>query len=203
MPAATGYRGFTLIEVVLAIAVGLIIIAGVSVGYSYAKRAAIMDNQRKNVAFVKTWVEQAIVANQANLGSGGSNQPPLFTQDQLASVANSLPSLRIDPYNGATRVAGCLGCPGNGSCFHAITQAYNFNPIPIGPTLESWTPNCGSALFYFPADSYQSQINVTRADGSTATFFGYVVAESDPDGNIVAAEGGNSPAIQATPPPAP
>ena len=33
-------RGFTLIEVVLAIAVGLIIIAGVSVGYTYVNRAA-------------------------------------------------------------------------------------------------------------------------------------------------------------------
>ena len=42
-------RGFTLIEVVLAIAVGLIIIAGVSVGYTYMKRTAISDNQRKDV----------------------------------------------------------------------------------------------------------------------------------------------------------
>ena len=33
-------KGFTLIEVVLAIAVGLIIIAGVSVGYTYVNRAA-------------------------------------------------------------------------------------------------------------------------------------------------------------------
>ena len=41
-----GCRAFTLIEVVLAIAVGLIIIASVSVGYSYAKRAAITDDQK-------------------------------------------------------------------------------------------------------------------------------------------------------------
>ena len=45
-------KGFTLIEVVLAIAVGLIIIAGVSVGYTYIKRAAVTDNQRKDVAKV-------------------------------------------------------------------------------------------------------------------------------------------------------
>ncbi|MDO8530155.1 MAG: prepilin-type N-terminal cleavage/methylation domain-containing protein [bacterium] len=43
-------QGFTLIEVVLAIAVGLIIVAGVAVGYNYAKRAAIIDNQRKDAA---------------------------------------------------------------------------------------------------------------------------------------------------------
>jgi prepilin-type N-terminal cleavage/methylation domain-containing protein len=41
--------GFTLIEVVLAIAVGLIIIATVVIGYSYAKRSAITDNQRKEL----------------------------------------------------------------------------------------------------------------------------------------------------------
>ena len=45
-------KGFTLIEVVLTTAVGLIIIAGVSVAYSYAKRAVIVDNQRKEVSNV-------------------------------------------------------------------------------------------------------------------------------------------------------
>ncbi|HEV3311657.1 MAG TPA: DUF6531 domain-containing protein [Chloroflexota bacterium] len=46
-------------------AVGLIIIAGVSVGYTYAKRAAIMDNQRKDVLAVKSYVEQAVASQQA------------------------------------------------------------------------------------------------------------------------------------------
>jgi prepilin-type N-terminal cleavage/methylation domain-containing protein len=59
--------GFTLIEVVLAIAVGLIIIAGISIGYVYAKRATIINNQRKDAAAIKTMVEQAIAAQQANL----------------------------------------------------------------------------------------------------------------------------------------
>ena len=45
-------KGFTLAEVVLTIAVGLMVIAGVSVVYIYAKRSAIIDNQRKQVAKV-------------------------------------------------------------------------------------------------------------------------------------------------------
>jgi prepilin-type N-terminal cleavage/methylation domain-containing protein len=52
-------KGFTLIEVVLAIAVGLIIIAGVSVGYSYSKKAAIVDNQ-KNISIPPVQVKDSI-----------------------------------------------------------------------------------------------------------------------------------------------
>lgn len=47
---------------------GLIIMAGVGVGYTYAKRAAIMDNQRKDVVAIKAYVEQAIARSQGPAG---------------------------------------------------------------------------------------------------------------------------------------
>ncbi len=53
-------QGFTLIEVVLAIAVGLLIIAAVSVGYSYSKRAAVSDNQKTNLQPIQKSVKNSL-----------------------------------------------------------------------------------------------------------------------------------------------
>jgi len=201
--------GFTLIEVVLAIAVGLIIIAGVSVGYVYAKNAAIWDNQRKDAAAIKSWIEQSIAADQAALGQGipmttcpapSGFCPPQFTQAQLGGLAQSLPSMQIDPYSGATRSTGCSPFSGQGttSCFDAITLTYSCSlfpcPIPLGPTFDPAArgPGGGSSIFYFHADSFPTPFQVTLADGSQSTYFGYVVAEGDADGNLVAAAGGSS-----------
>ena len=66
-------KGFTLIEVVLAIAVGLIVIAGVSVGYHYAKKVAIIDNQKKDV------------------GSSASTSTPLAAPNSTVSAPTSTP----------------------------------------------------------------------------------------------------------------
>lgn len=219
----SGKQGFTLIEVVLAIAVGLIIIAGVSVGYTYAKRAAIIDNQRKNIGAIKTFVEQAITSLQAAAASGqGSLVPPPITNSQLTALADRLTSLKFDPYTGAQRLEGCTAAS---SCYTVITaqpngsygpslsasglvsgngigdvltnlaggMAYAFLARTIGvPDLPIWSGGAGSAVVYVPGTSFQATFQVTMADGSTRTLYGYVVFETDENGNFVAAEGGDT-----------
>lgn len=201
-------RGFTLIEVVLAIAVGLIIIAGVSVGYTYAKRAAILDNQRKNVAAIKTFLEQAIASQQANPGEGSSNCtggtgfcPPAITIQQLGQLALRLPSLKNDPYTGTARVDDSgnvvLNCTnGIGPCIGVRLLRWAGTLVASGKMDDligsPWTKGSGSGVEYAYTYSYRDTIDIWLSDGSRKHFNGYVIAESDQDGNIIAAEGGDA-----------
>lgn len=190
-------RGFTLIEVVLAIAVGLIITAGVSVGYTYAKRTAILDNQRKNLAAIKTWLEQAIASQQANMPTGGGPlKPPPITAAQLGQLSLQLPSLRFDPYTGQERFTSAgvpTGC--GGSCIFIVSgTGFIFTSAPAHPSQLGigWPKGKGSGVGYLYCGSFTScVISIPLADGTTKRFDGFAVVETDEDGNFVAAEGGS------------
>ena len=188
-------RGFTLIEVVLAIAVGLIIIAGVSVGYAYAKHAAQMDNSRKDVAFIKTYVETAITAQQAGLAAGGGPLlPPAITYPQLTALAQQLPSMRIDPYTGRERVVFASPGPSYYTAGRFNQDGVEGQTVwnsPHSRYVPAWVPGTGSVIIYLYGDTFNRKFTITLADGTTQSFYGYIVWETDADSNYVAAAGGS------------
>lgn len=201
----TAVSGFTLIEVVLAIAVGLIIIAGVSVGYGYAKRAAIIDNERKTMAAVKTFVEQAITAQQADLASnGGFLTAPVLTFPQIQQLAKNVPSLRYDPFSGVERsltdcalttTDPCIGSSDvSAQAALAMDMAVRATVVNSTTIDGTNTGRTGSAVNYLYASSGMSySISIILADGTTKQFYGYAVTETDEAGKIVAADGGTEP----------
>jgi prepilin-type N-terminal cleavage/methylation domain-containing protein len=189
-------RGFTLMEVVLAIAAGLIILASVTVGYSYAKRSLIADGQRKDVAAIKTSVEEGIATEQSALSSGngtGGLQPPLFAFTQMQQLASKLPSLQTDPYNGVNRSQGAAGgtydCASgtSGSCIGAV----QYGSGPITSPLNGGTTGSHVVYYYVTGNTtpFATSIPISLGDGTSRTFFGYAVIETDDVGNIVAADG--------------
>lgn len=212
-------RGFSLIEVVLAIAVGLVIMGGICIGYYYVRRSSIVDNQRRDVATIRVLVEQFLATAQANMSQGatsncvdshvGACAPPLTT-DQLGQWAARMASLRVDPYTGATRVdndghPACVQRPG--SCISSIDLPGDADPSTIpdvalssnmGELLQAgWRAGDGAGLAYvYSGRSAGDSYRVTLADGTTRTFYGYMVLASDPDGAIVAADGGDASLAQ-------
>jgi len=216
-------RGFTLIEVVLAIAVGLIIIAGVSVGYTYAKRAAIIDNARKTVSALKGYVEQSIAAQQAQVSAGEKGCPwstapfcaPLLSTAQMKNLGNMIPQLQTSVLTGRHYwvLDGCNGfqtspsCP-SGNCssnfiMGSFRSDYAFN------TNVDLTNVTGSyigfdTIEYFSGMGNGGKFTVGLGDGSTNTYYGYVIIMTDEQGTPIVADGGgpewNTGRLSYTPP---
>lgn len=105
-------HGFTLIEVVLAIAVGLIIIAGVSVGYNYVKKAAITEDQRNNVG-LSTPTSTPIVA-------------PTSTTSAPTSTPKKVPVVVVDSCNTISTWT-----------FRSVSQ-HETGPTPTGVSMGYW-----------------------------------------------------------------
>lgn len=81
-----GRKGFTLVEVALAVAVGLIIIGGAVLGYGAVKDNAANSNARSKVLSTLSIVEEYAAGN-------GGSYPALATMQTL------LPTKRPDDYN--------------------------------------------------------------------------------------------------------
>jgi prepilin-type N-terminal cleavage/methylation domain-containing protein len=65
-PRRFGVRGFTLVEVALAIAVGLIVIAGAVIGYNVTKDSAANSTARERVNQASAFIAEYAAANSGN-----------------------------------------------------------------------------------------------------------------------------------------
>lgn len=178
--------GFTLVEVALTIAMGLVIIAAAMTAFNVTKRNAITATQQNEAAAMKALVETAVARG---------NFPAWTTDTQIRRGLFSLVETATkNPYTGTLRIFktadGGIGV--YAAC--AITADANItspvhNPCP-GPGDTGTTPMGGGFAFVHNTSSGNSKMTVTYSDGTTKEFQGWTFIETDMSGNIVSAVGG-------------
>jgi len=178
--------GFTLVEVALSIAMGLVIIAAAMTAFNVTKRNAITATQQNEAAAMKALVETAVARGSfPSWSTDAEIQRGLFS---LVETANK------NPYTGTLRSFkagdGGIGiysaCEVTGS---AIISSPIHNPCP-GPNDSGSTLMGGGFSFIHNTTSGNATMTVTYADGTTKTFQGWAFVETDMTGNIVSAVGG-------------
>src|SRR5579862_2322021 len=125
---SAGQAGFSLLEVVLAVALGIIILGGVTIGYTYGKRAMVVNNQRTEVQTFKTFIEDA---RSAKAAAGTTSYGPDLTGDQMCGVLQKIPSMLTDPYTGNLRAGPSANCAGTDAGVYATTDP---PPTPVSTT---------------------------------------------------------------------
>ena len=178
--------GFTLVEVALTIAMGLVIIAAAMTAFNVTKRNAITATQQNEAAAMKALVETAVArGNFPAWASDAEIQRGLFS---LVETANK------NPYTGTLRSFktgdGGIGvysaCEIQGS---AVISSPVHNPCP-GPNDSGSVPMGGGFSFIHNTTSGNATMSVTYADGTNKSFQGWAFVETDMNGNIVSAVGG-------------
>jgi len=206
---STGQTGFTVLEVVLAISLGLFVLGGVTVGYVYGKRAMIVNNQRTEILTFKTFIEDA---RSAKAAAGISSFGPDLNVDQMCGIVQKIPSMLIDPYNGNHRVPATAGSgnvagPCAGDTATGSGSVYFTNDLGGPPAITfakgtdlGTAAATASSVIYVNCDNSVNAgcgttppaFNFNLISGTTQTVYGYAIVETDGDGNIVAVAGGDN-----------
>lgn len=180
--------GFTLVEVALAIAIGLVIIAAAVIAFNVSKRNAITATQQNEAAAMKAIVETAVARGTlpqwtTTPGVGGLNdvQRGLFSVVETAST---------NPYTGTVRtpgasVGGYAACPLTTGGLKDLISPLG-NPCAAGGSLLQ------GGFAYVYDISGGTKYKVTFADSTAKVFEGWAFVETDMAGNIVAASGGGT-----------
>jgi type II secretory pathway pseudopilin PulG len=184
--------GFTLVEVALSIAMGLVIIAAAMTAFNVTKRNAITATQQNEAAAMKALVETAVArGNFPAWTSDAEIQRGLFS---LVETANK------NPYTGTLRtwndagnaIGSYVACEVTGGTGGATPLSSPVTaPCPAGTTTPATSSNAmGGGFAFLHNASGTSSFIVTYADGTVVNFQGWAFIETDMSGNIVAAVGG-------------
>lgn len=174
--------GFTLVEVALTIAMGLVIIAAAMTAFNVTKRNAITATQQNEAAAMKALVETAVARGAF---------PAWTTDEQIKRGLMSLvETANKNPYTGTPRnfnnAAGGVGV--YAAC--AVATATTISSPVSNPCGAAAGDPMGGGFAFVHTTSPTSNFIVQYADGTQKTFQGWTFVETDMSGNIVAAVGG-------------
>jgi len=187
--------GFTLVEVALSIAMGLIIIASALMAFNITKRNSIQAQQSNEAAAMKAIVETAVAKGTF----------PSWTNSSM--VVNSFFGLvtkaATNPYSGTPRIFSASGIGSFTTCTNAGTTT---STISLYSPLASVTAACGNTagggtagsasnimggfLYAWTTTNPSLKVTVISPDSTTKTYDGWGFVETDMSGNIQASSGG-------------
>jgi len=134
-------KGFTLVEVALAVAVGLIIIGGAVLGYNAVKDNAANSNARDRVLTAVSMVEEYSSANGGRYPSNPATATSVATTAQLGTFTTMWKNKRPDDY-ASSPWGGAAGGPyGSDEC--TTTTGFAGNAASSSATAVSSTSLTG------------------------------------------------------------
>jgi prepilin-type N-terminal cleavage/methylation domain-containing protein len=177
-------KGFTLVEVALAVAVGLIIIGGAVLGYNAVKDNAANSNARDRVLTAVSMVEEYASANGGRYPSASATVPGTFT--------TMWKSKRPDDYNSSPWGGTTAGSNGADEATTAITGTTS---APTAATVTTVAVNGGTItvgtadttraadMIYAPITASQPWASITAfSTASAAAVKNYAVGIFDKNG---------------------
>jgi len=182
--------GFTLVEVALSIAMGLVIIAAAMMAFNVTKRNAITAQQQAEAATMRAVVESAIARGTFPKWTGSTD------------VSNGFfaltPKAAINPYSGVARVYSANGigaytiCTATGTGTISIMSPYAGGCATGGSTSPGNAASVmgGFVYWYDNSTTGQHKYTVWTNDGTSRTFDGWAFVETDIAGNVTAYTGG-------------
>ena len=186
--------GFTLVEVALSIAMGLILIAAAVMAFNITKRNAITATQQNEAAAFKTIHETAVAR--------GSFPKWTSAQDFSTGFFVTVETAKKNPYSGTPRTWASTGISAYFACDvdgQSGTPSTLWSPLanPCKPTGSDQGQQAGASgnimggfLFIYDTGGSATKFMVKYSDGTTKFFDGWAFVETDMSGNIASAVGG-------------
>ena len=186
-------QGFTLVEVALSIAMGLVIIAAAMMAFNVTKRNAIAAQQQGEAATMRSIVESAIAKGAF----------PKWTTS--SDVDNGLflvvPKSQTNPYSGVLRVFSKSGigaytiCTSNSAATVSIMSPLGTPSCAIGSQTKgapgAVTNVLGGFVYWYDSSTVGSnKYTIWTQDNTSRTFDGWAFVETDMAGNVAAYTGG-------------
>ena len=196
MPERIGRRprGFTLVEVALTIAMGLIIIASAMMAFNITKRNAITATQQQEAAAIKAILETAVAR-----GTFPAWSTALDVSNGFFSIVETA---KKNPYSGTPRTWGSSGISAYYACNvegQSGVPATLWSPLanpckPSGsdPGVQAGAANniMGGFVLIYDTGGSATKFAVKYSDGTQKFFDGWAFVETDMSGNIASAVGG-------------
>lgn len=158
-------KGFTLVEVALAVAVGLIIIGGAVLGYNAVKDNAANSNARDRVLTAVSMVEEYASANGGRYPSAGGNTFITMWKSKRPDDYNA------SPWGGTT--AGTNGADEATTAFAGSTAAPSVATVTTAVTgigtVGTADTNKAADMIYMPVAAAAPWASITAFSTASAT----------------------------------